>query len=118
MTEKTSANYGEGEYELDADAVVLESAAEFAARLKAHFTSPGYTPPLLPAVAIQVQQLSQKADVDIAALVSVMEKDPLFAARVLKIAQSAAFAAAGGISSLKDAVVRIGLRNLTDIAWE
>jgi putative nucleotidyltransferase with HDIG domain len=118
MTEKTSADYGKGEYELEADAVVLESAEEFAARLKAHFTSPGYTPPLLPAVAMQVQSLSQKSDVDIAALVGVMEKDPVFAARVLKVAQSAAFATAGQISSLKDAVVRIGLRNLTDLAWE
>jgi putative nucleotidyltransferase with HDIG domain len=118
MTDKTSENYGKGEYELEADAVVLESAADFAARLKAHFTSPGYTPPLLPAVAMQVQQLSTRADVDIPALVSVMEKDPMFAARVLKIAQSAAFASAGNIASLRDAVVRIGLRNLTDIAWE
>ena len=118
MTEKTNENYGKGEFELEADAVVLESAAEFAARLKAHFTSPGYTPPLLPAVAMQVQQLSTRADVDIPALVAVMEKDPMFAARVLKIAQSAAFASAGSIASLRDAVVRIGLRNLTDIAWE
>jgi putative nucleotidyltransferase with HDIG domain len=118
MTEKSNADYGKGEYELEADAVVMESAADFAARLKAHFTSPGYTPPLLPAVAMQVQQLSTKADVDIPALVAVMEKDPMFAARVLKIAQSAAFASAGAIASLKDAVVRIGLRNLTDIAWE
>ncbi|HXU82154.1 MAG TPA: HDOD domain-containing protein [Polyangia bacterium] len=118
MTDKTSENYGKGEHELEADAVILESAADFAARLKAHFTSPGYTPPLLPAVAMQVQQLSTRADVDIPALVAVMEKDPMFAARVLKIAQSAAFASAGSISSLRDAVVRIGLRNLTDIAWE
>jgi putative nucleotidyltransferase with HDIG domain len=118
MTEKTNENYGKGEYELEADAVVLESAADFAARLKGHFTSPGYTPPLLPAVAMQVQQLSTRADVDIPALVAVMEKDPMFAARVLKIAQSAAFASAGSIASLRDAVVRIGLRNLTDIAWE
>jgi HD-like signal output (HDOD) protein len=118
MTEKTNEHYGKGEYELEADAVILESAADFAARLKAHFTSPGYTPPLLPAVAMQVQQLSTRSDVDIPALVSVMEKDPMFAARVLKIAQSAAFASAGNIASLRDAVVRIGLRNLTDIAWE
>jgi len=118
MTEKTSENYGKGEYDIEADAVVLESAADFAARLKAHFTSPGYTPPLLPAVAMQVQTLSTRADVDIPALVAVMEKDPMFAARVLKIAQSAAFASAGSIASLRDAVVRIGLRNLTDIAWE
>jgi putative nucleotidyltransferase with HDIG domain len=118
MSEKNSENYGKGEYEIEADAVVLESAADFAARLKAHFTSPGYTPPLLPAVAMQVQQLSTRADVDIPALVAVMEKDPMFAARVLKIAQSAAFASSGSIASLRDAVVRIGLRNLTDIAWE
>jgi len=118
MSERTSADYGKGEYELEANAVVLESAADFASRLRTHFASPGYTPPLLPAVALQVQSLSQKADVDIGALVAVMEKDPLFAARVLKIAQSPAFASVGSITSLRDAVVRIGLRNLSDIAWE
>src|SRR3954469_25119399 len=118
MTERTDADYGRGEYELEADAVAMESATEFANRLRAHFTAPGYTPPLLPAVALQIQSLSQKPNVDVAELVSVMEKDPMFAARVLKIAQSAAFATAGRISSLKDAVVRMGMRNLTDIAWE
>jgi len=42
----------------------------------------------------------------------------MLAGRVLKIAQSAAFAPVGTITSLQDAVVRLGLRNLSEIAWE
>ena len=42
----------------------------------------------------------------------------MLAGRVLKIAQSAAFAPMGAITSLQDAVVRLGLRNLSEIAWE
>jgi HD-like signal output (HDOD) protein len=94
------------------------SAAIIAAKLTAHFSSPGYTPPLLPAVALDVHRLAQSADVDIGKLVGTLEKDPLLAARVVKIAQSAAFASVGNINSLKDAALRIGLRNVCDLAWE
>jgi HD-like signal output (HDOD) protein len=110
--------YGRGQHVIGSDAILVESAAEFAARLRAHFTSPGYTPPLLPAVALEVHALAQQSNVDVAKVVEVMRKDPMLAGRVLKIAQSAAFAPVGTITSLQDAVVRLGLRNLSEIAWE
>ncbi len=112
-------NYGKGEHQIDGDfAEAMASTEEFTARLRAHFASPGYTPPVLPKVALDVHSLSQKAEVDVRQVVSVLEKDALLAARVLKIAQSAAYAARSTIPSLQDAVVRIGLRSLSDIAWE
>jgi HD-like signal output (HDOD) protein len=111
-------SYGQGHHVISSDAILVESAAEFAARLRAHFSSPGYTPPLLPAVALQVHALTRQQDVDAAKVVEVMRKDPMLAGRVLKIAQSAAFAPVGTITSLQDAVVRLGLRNLSEIAWE
>jgi HD-like signal output (HDOD) protein len=110
--------YGRGQHAIGSEGILVESPEKFAARLRAHFTSPGYTPPLLPAVALEVHSLSQQPDVDADKVVAIMRKDPMLAGRVLKIAQSAAFATSGSITSLKDAVVRLGLRNLSEIAWE
>ena len=110
--------YGQGQHVIANDGVLGETADQFAGRLRAHFSSPGYTPPLLPKVALEVHALTQQSDVDAAKVVEVMRKDPMLAGRVLKIAQSAAFAPVGTITSLQDAVVRLGLRNLSEIAWE
>jgi len=118
MSYTNTLNYGRGQYSIGNDGILVESAAEFAARLRAHFASPGYTPPLLPAVALEVHALAQQSNVDAAKVVEVMRRDPMLAGRVLKIAQSAAFAPVGTITSLLDAVVRLGLRNLSEIAWE
>lgn len=98
--------------------VAFETADQFSKRLLSHFSAPGYQPPLLPAVALEVHNLAQQADIDAAKVVDVMQKDPVLAGRVLRIAQSAAFSPAGGITSLRDAVVRLGMRNLSDIALE
>ena len=118
MGHTNNPGYGQGQHTIGEDSILVESAGEFAARLSAHFTSPGYTPPLLPAVALEVHALTKQPDVDAAKVVAVMRKDPMLAGRVLKIAQSAAFAPVGAMTSLQDAVVRLGLRNLSEIAWE
>jgi HD-like signal output (HDOD) protein len=91
---------------------------DMVAELRARFASPSYTPPMVPAIAVEVNQLAQKSSVDMTKLVAVLEKDPLLAARVLKLSTSAASAPSGGITSLQAAVVRIGLRNVADLAWE
>jgi len=118
MGHTNTPEYGQGSHTIGEDSVLVESAEKFAQRLRAHFTSPGYIPPLLPAVALEVHALTRQPDVDAARVVEVMRKDPMLAGRVLKIAQSAAFAPVGTITSLQDAVVRLGLRNLSEIAWE
>jgi HD-like signal output (HDOD) protein len=118
MSHTNYPTYGFGEHAIAGDGILVESGAEFAARLRAHFTSPGYTPPLLPAVALEVHALAQQSNVDVARVVEMMRRDPMLAGRVLKIAQSAAFAPVGALTSLQDAVVRLGLRSLSEIAWE
>jgi HD-like signal output (HDOD) protein len=99
-------------------AVAFETAAQFCKRLLAHFSAPGYQPPLLPAVALEVHNLAQQNEIDAAKVVDVLQKDPVLAGRVLHMAQSASFSPGGGITSLRDAVVRLGMRNLSDIALE
>jgi putative nucleotidyltransferase with HDIG domain len=97
----------------------LEStAAAIAAHLMEHFASPSYTPPLLPAVAVEVHNLAHRPNVDIKKVVSVLEKDPMLAGRVLKVAQSAMYARRDPPKSLSDAVVRIGMRELSNVLWE
>lgn len=119
MATRSDPDYGIGSYEMGDDIVATgRAAAELTLRLRDHFSSPDYTPPLLPGIALEIHELAKQPDVDIGQVVGVMEKDPMLAARVLKIAQSAAFASAGNIHSLRDAVVRIGLRNLREIVWE
>jgi putative nucleotidyltransferase with HDIG domain len=91
----------------------------FVTQLRGVFSSPNYRPPLLPTVALQVHELSFRADVNAEQLVRVLEQDSILAAQVLRVAGSAAF---GGWSdkniSLQTAVVRLGLRNLASLVWE
>jgi HD-like signal output (HDOD) protein len=93
-------------------------APDIAAALRSRFTSPSYNPPVLPAIALEVHKLAQHPSADLTKMVAVIEKDPLLAARVLRLAHSAASAPASAIPSVRDAVVRIGLRNVADVAWE
>ncbi len=118
MSYTNDPRYGHGQHAIGDGAIAVETPEQFATRLRAHFASPGYQPPLLPAVALEVHNLARQADVDAEKVVAAMRKDPMLAGRVLKIAQSAAFAPTAQITSLRDAVVRLGLRNLSEIAWE
>lgn len=120
MTQRRDPEYGVGTVRIEDPAkITAASASALSKRLQEHFSSAGYAPPLLPDVALEVHELSQQADVDVGRVLTVLEKDPLLAARVLRLAQSAAYAPTGGaIQSLRDAIVRVGLRNLREIVWE
>jgi len=82
------------------------------------FARPGYRPPLLPPVALEVMQLSQRADVDFEKVVHLLERDPVMAARVLSIAQSPLYASRSPILSLRVAAIRMGLKTVRDIVME
>lgn len=115
---RTDGKYGRGVVTIaQADGGAVKPDV-IVARMRAYFTSPSYNPPLLPAVAMEVSQLARQSNVDMPSVIAVLEKDPLLAARVLKVAGSASSAPLGTIQSLRDAVVRIGLRNVADLAWE
>jgi HD-like signal output (HDOD) protein len=98
----------------------VSSAPEEAllAQLLAKFTSPRYRPPTLPTVALELLQLAERTDTDVKRLVGLLEKDPMLAAQVLKLAQSAAYAGRMPLTSLRDAVVRLGMGRLRDLVME
>lgn len=116
---KNSPGYGTGTYELGAsEKADAEAATRLVTTVKAKFSDPGYTPPLLPGAALEINQLASNPNVDVGKVVSVLEQDQLLAARVLKIARSAAYNSRGTVPSLRDAVMRLGLRTLGEIVWE
>lgn len=110
--------FGRGTHTIeDLDLQADAEAEHLQELLNKRFNSPGYTPPVLPAAALEVYRLSQQSSVNIQQVLAALEKDPMLAARVLKIASSSMFSAQP-VPSLHAAIVRLGLRNLTGIVWE
>lgn len=70
---------------------------------------------VLPEVALKVMQLSQSASVPVSELSAWVERDPAIAGKVLKVANSAMYAAAGTISSIPRAVNMLGVTTLRSI---
>lgn len=71
--------------------------------------------PLLPSVATEIIQLARRADADAARLASVLQRDQALAGHVMRLANSAAYAARVPIVSLPQAISRLGLTALRDM---
>lgn len=69
----------------------------------------------LPPLAVELITLLQSPDADINSVANVIAHDPANAANVLKLANSAAMAPTAPIHSVKQAVMRIGLRKTTEL---
>lgn len=68
--------------------------------------------PTLPAAAVKVLQLVQDPDVDVQTLGKVIELDPALAARLVRLANSSLFGLTREISSVRQALVILGLRTV------
>jgi HD-like signal output (HDOD) protein len=110
-------NYGQGVVELDESADSSTQAERLITRLRGNFATPQYAPPVLPVAALEVHRLSQAKNVKLDAVQATLEKDPLLAARVLKVANSSLYGGAP-MQSLQHAVMRIGMKNLSGVVWE
>jgi putative nucleotidyltransferase with HDIG domain len=73
---------------------------------------------MLPSVALEIHHLSCSADIDTDKLIHVLERDPMLAGHVLKVANSPAFRGRDPESSLRTAVLRLGLKNLGEVVFE
>jgi HD-like signal output (HDOD) protein len=112
------AGYGEGKASIAFDDDVLLDEEEMVEKLLTCLTSPDYQPPTLPAVAMELMHLSQQPDVDFADVVKLLEQDSMIAGRILKLVQSPIYSGANKLTSLHDALVRLGLRTLRDLVME
>jgi putative nucleotidyltransferase with HDIG domain len=97
---------------------VDHSPAGIVSLLRHVLRDPDYAPPLLPAVALKLVEVSRDPDVDLAKVRDLMESDPLIAAKVMSIAQSSLYARGAPVETLDEALVRLGLKRLTGIFLE
>jgi putative nucleotidyltransferase with HDIG domain len=72
--------------------------------------------PMLPGAAAEVLALTQQESTDAAKLSAVIHKDQTLASNILRIANSAVFAGNTQCASLQQAVSRLGMQMITDIA--
>jgi putative nucleotidyltransferase with HDIG domain len=70
----------------------------------------------LPAVASELFGLVNDPDADIKEVVKILEHDPGLTANLLKLANSAHYGGRGSIASLRDAVVRLGMGKVAELA--
>lgn len=72
--------------------------------------------PTLPGVAMKIIGLLNDDDVDVDALTNAIQRDPALAAKLLRVANSPIYGSSRGVESLKQAVVRLGLRSTQSLA--
>lgn len=72
--------------------------------------------PTLPEVAIKVRQAVDNNDVNLMQMTDVIAHDPALTARMIKVANSAIMGRSVKVSNLHQAVTRIGLRQIKNIA--
>lgn len=85
-------------------------------RLLERFRAPEYEPPVLPKAAAELMELSRRMDVSFVDVERVLEQDPLLTGEVLRTAASPMYLGRVPVRSLTQAVQRLGLRTLRDIA--
>ena len=93
-------------------------AATLGAELIETFENPDYRPPPLPGVALELLTLSNRDDATIDRVVRLLEQDQMLAGGVMRLIGSPLYAARTRIRSLKEAVVRLGVRTVRDLVFE
>src|SRR5258708_31597798 len=73
--------------------------------------------PRLPQAAGRILQLTQSGDIALGEVTKVILTDPVLAARVLATANSAAFAASARVENLHTAILRLGLKAVSDLVF-
>src|SRR6185295_10601379 len=69
-----------------------------------------------PVVVQKVMDYVRRDDFDVRKLQAMIEEDPALSAKVLRVANSAAFAGVQPVASIRDAAVRLGARVIADVA--
>jgi HD-like signal output (HDOD) protein len=86
--------------------------------LVATFDDPDYTPPPLPSVAFKLADLALHDDVHIDDIVRLLEQDQVLAGLVLRIVSCPLYASKARVTTLHQAVMRVGLKTLRNIVFE
>src|SRR5437660_8569907 len=68
--------------------------------------------PTLPAIAVQVLDLTQKADVDIAEIARIISKDPALSSKILRTVNSSFYGRSQYVSTISHSLVILGLQSV------
>jgi diguanylate cyclase (GGDEF)-like protein len=68
--------------------------------------------PSLPTIAMQVLQLAQKTDVDIAEIARIISKDPALSSKILRTVNSSFYGRSQHVSTISHALVILGLQSV------
>ncbi|MEM6786549.1 MAG: HDOD domain-containing protein [Myxococcota bacterium] len=112
---KQHPKYGRGEHTIEEPGGPSEALAS---RLRASFRDPGYRPPQLPEVGVELLQMSRDPDVDLNRVLKLLERDALLAASILRVARSPVFAGSAEVVTLHQALMRLGLSRITEVVLQ
>ena len=87
-----------------------ESYTTLVAQIIKRFNTGKIKLPVLPHMVRELQALFEKPDPSIAALAGIVEKDAVISAQLIRAANSAVYKSMENVSSLNDALVRIGIK--------
>ena len=114
---RAAPNYGYGVVTLEPKAPSTDPQ-QIARRVVQVLDDPEWKPPLLPVVATQLLELTRNANVDYQKVAKLLQQDPALAAQLLRRANSAAYGAGVQILTIRDAVARLGLNGVSNLALE
>ncbi|MDN3638573.1 HDOD domain-containing protein [Simiduia curdlanivorans] len=93
-----------------------EAANQVASMLQTRIAQSQLDVPMLPEVASKVVTLSQNPESDANKLAQLIQSDQALAGHVMHIANSAAYSPNGSLISLQQAITRLGMNLISDIA--
>lgn len=109
--------YGKGAISIEIDDLDAIGPDELIERLLGVFTAPGYKPPMLPGIALELLGLTRDPNVGFDRVTKLIEREPMLAARILQVSQSALYGG-NALQTMNDALIRLGLKRVTEICFE
>ena len=119
-----SIYFGKGEAVIDLSEFEAEErerlalVKKYAGMVRQAVMDKNFKPPMLPETAIRLTEMVDKTDVSIKEVESAVVLDPTVAARIVAVANSVFYSRGAQVRSLKDAIMRLGLAEVRDVAFQ
>jgi len=118
-TSRSDALFGKGVATLNVEKMFgSDETRKLALDVKYVLDSDGFSPPLLPDVALSLTRLSSNSAVDFKEVEKIVSRDPTVAAKVVSVSNSAFYSRGKSIRSLGFAISRLGLAAVRDVAFQ
>ncbi|MGH1471367.1 MAG: HDOD domain-containing protein [Cellvibrionaceae bacterium] len=96
--------------------IYFQSIADISNEISANIKDGAIDVPILPSIASKVIMLTNQPDSNAAELAKLIQSDPPLAAHVMRIANSAVYSPNSSLVSLQQAIARLGMSLITEIA--